>query len=97
MLRRHGADESGAGAARRGICFDAQRGCPHASIELAAILWISREEEDVGRPRSRERCRPGRPIDRRPIDSLVRLQLRKTEWNTDARKEDLAHLGGLDG
>ena len=33
----------------------------------------------------------------RPIDGLVRLQLRKTEWNTDACEEDLAHLGGLDG
>ena len=34
---------------------------------------------------------------RRAIDSLVRLQLRKTEWNTDACEKDLAHLGGLDG
>ena len=33
----------------------------------------------------------------RPIDGLVRAQLRKTEWNTGAREKDLAHLGGLDG
>src|SRR5262249_50864834 len=38
MLRCHGADEGGTGAARRGIFFNTQRGCPHASIELAAIL-----------------------------------------------------------
>src|ERR1700676_1295968 len=38
MLRCHDADEGGTGAARRGIFFDAKRGCPHACIELAAIL-----------------------------------------------------------
>src|SRR5205085_12679604 len=75
----------------------AHGGCPHASIELAAIPEMSREEGDVGRPRARERCRPGSPIDCRPIDDLVRAQLRKTEWNTGAREKDLAHLGGLDG
>jgi len=32
-----------------------------------------------------------------PIEDLVRAQLRKTEWNTDTREKDLAHLGGLDG
>src|SRR5271154_3223768 len=37
MLRCHGADEGGTGAARRGILFDAQRGCAHASIEVAAV------------------------------------------------------------
>src|SRR4029077_1322424 len=68
MLRCYGPDEGGTSAACRGIFFDAQRGCPHTSIELAAIPQISREEEDVGRPRARERCRPGSPIDRRPID-----------------------------
>src|SRR5438552_8643521 len=97
MLRCHGADEGGTSAACRGIFFDAQRGCAHASIEPAAITQISREEEHVGTPRARERCRPGSPIDRRPIDDLVRTQLRKTEWNTDAREKDLAHFGGLDG
>src|ERR1700719_2461373 len=52
LLRCHGADEGGTGAARRGIFFDAQRGSPHARIDLAAIPQISCEEEDVGRPRS---------------------------------------------
>jgi len=46
---------------------------------------------------ARERCRPGSPIDRRPIDDLVRVQLRKTDWNTDAREKNLVHLGGLNG
>jgi hypothetical protein len=32
---------------------------------------------------------------RRPIDGLVRIQLRKTAWNADAREKNLAHLGGL--
>src|SRR5580704_5083422 len=36
-LRGHCPDEGGTSAACRGIFFDAQRGCPHASIELAAI------------------------------------------------------------
>ena len=36
-------------------------------------------------------------IDRRPIDDLVRRQLGKTEWKTDAREKGLTHLGGLDG
>src|SRR4029077_1397980 len=93
----HCPDEGCTSAACRGVFFDAQRGCPHTSIEFAAITEISCEEEGVGRPRARERCRPGSPIDRRSIDDLVRAQLRKTEWNTDAREKDLAHLGGLDG
>src|SRR5260221_8659254 len=37
MLRCYGPDEGGTSAACRGIFFDAQRGCPHTSIELAAI------------------------------------------------------------
>src|SRR5580658_635471 len=36
-LRCHCPDEGGTSAACRGIFFDAQRGGPHASIELAAI------------------------------------------------------------
>src|SRR5579864_7647536 len=52
VLRCHGAREGGTGGARSGIFFDAQRGCKHASIYLAAIPYISCEEEDVGRPRS---------------------------------------------
>src|SRR6202030_2241095 len=36
-LRCHCPDERGTSAACRRIFFDAQRGCPHASIELAAI------------------------------------------------------------
>src|SRR5436309_4348909 len=37
MLRCHDADEGGTGGARRGIFLDAERGRPHARIELAAI------------------------------------------------------------
>src|SRR5436190_493208 len=37
-LRCHCPDEGGTSGACRGILLDAQRGCPHASIELAAIL-----------------------------------------------------------
>src|SRR6266851_1846706 len=36
-LRCHCSDEAGTSGACRGIFFDAQRGCPHASIELAVI------------------------------------------------------------
>src|SRR5215469_7677756 len=36
-LRCHYRDEGGTSAACRGIFFDTQRGCAHASIELAAI------------------------------------------------------------
>src|SRR6202034_3516715 len=50
-LRCHCPDEGGTSAACRGIFFDAQRGCAHASIEIAAIPQISCEEEDVGTPR----------------------------------------------
>src|SRR5437588_7533795 len=53
-LRCHGPDEGCTSAACRGIFFDAQRGCPHASIELAAIPQIPREAEDVATPRSSE-------------------------------------------
>src|SRR5581483_10602594 len=35
--RCHCPDEGGTSATRRGIFFDAERGRPHASIELAAI------------------------------------------------------------
>src|SRR6266581_7574755 len=37
MLRGHDADEGGTGGARSGIFLDAERGRPHARIELAAI------------------------------------------------------------
>jgi hypothetical protein len=40
---------------------------------------------------------PGSPINRRPINHFVRVQLRKTEWNTGAREKDLVHLRGFDG
>src|SRR5258706_1125003 len=36
-LRCHRSNEGGTSAPRRGIFFDAQRGCPHASIERAAV------------------------------------------------------------
>ena len=64
----------------------------------AVHAWSRAEWDDLDlHERARESRRPGGPVDRRPIDNLVRAQLRKTERKTDAREKNLAYLGGLNG
>jgi hypothetical protein len=83
----HGADEGRAGAPRCGILFDAKRWSAHARAELAAMVQISREEEDISSWISTLSQVWSRAIDSRPVTASFDVRWTKQNGRpTPAKK-----------